>query len=210
MKGFKKNIYRTVSNSSIAPCQCVGGEVAIGTQIWTCQNLNVSTYRNGVIIPQVTDPAVWNTLTTGAWCYYNNDPANEAVYGKLYNWYAVNDPRGLAPTGWHIPTDTEWTVLTGYLGGPSVAGGKMKEVGTAHWNSPNTDATNSSCFTGLPGGNRNSSGDYYYIGNYGSWWSSTENYTNYAWDRGLNSSSGSAGRGYSSEGSGLSVRLVKG
>lgn len=204
---LKKSIYKTRRLEQILECECVGGEVTIGTQIWTCQNLNVSTYRNGEIIPQVTDPAVWNTLTTGAWCYYNNDPANEAVYGKLYNWYAVNDSRGLAPTSWHVPTDAEWTVLTGYLGGPSVAGGKMKAL--TYWDSPNTGATNSSCFTGLPGGARNSSGDYYYIGNYGEWWSSTENYTNYAWARGLNSSSGSAGRGYSSEKSGLYVRLVK-
>ena len=193
----------------VKDCECVAGQVSIGTQIWTCQNLNVSTYRNGVIIPQVTDPAVWGTLTTGAWCYYNNDPANEAVYGKLYNWYAVNDPRGLAPTGWHVPTDAEWTVLTNYLGGLGVAGGKMKEVGTSNWISPNIDATNSSCFTGLPGGARNSGGFYTSIGNYGEWWSSTENYTNYAWVRGLNSSSGSAGRGYSSEWTGSSVRLVK-
>jgi uncharacterized protein (TIGR02145 family) len=99
-------------------------------------NLNVSHYRNGDVIPQVTDPTAWSSLTTGAWCYYNNDTANGTVYGKLYNWYAVNDPRGLSPQGWHVPTDAEWTNLTSCLGGESLAGGKMKA--TTLWDSPNT------------------------------------------------------------------------
>jgi uncharacterized protein (TIGR02145 family) len=136
------------------PCECINGEVAIGSQIWKCSNLNVTTYSNGDVIPQVTDPTQWGNLTTGAWCYYNNDPSTEAVYGKLYNHFAVKDSRGLAPTGWHVPTNTEWDTLTSYLGGLPVAGGKMKEVGTTNWNSPNTGATNSSCFTAVPGGRR--------------------------------------------------------
>ena len=132
--------------------------VTICNQTWTKSNLNVSKYRNGDFIPQVTDPTAWANLTTGAWCYYNDDPANGAVYGKLYNWHAVNDPRGLAPQGWHIPSDIELTTLTNCLGGESIAGGQMKESGFAHWLSPNTDATNSSGFTGLPGGSRGTMG----------------------------------------------------
>jgi uncharacterized protein (TIGR02145 family) len=111
--------------------------VTICNQVWMLKNLVVTTYRDGTPIPEVTDPTEWDLLTTGAWCYYNNDPANGTVYGKLYNWYAVTDPRGLPPNGWHIPTDEEWVTLETCLGGVSVAGGKMKEMGTAHWLSPN-------------------------------------------------------------------------
>jgi uncharacterized protein (TIGR02145 family) len=102
--------------------------ITIGSQVWTTTNLNVSTYRNGDIIPQVQDPNAWSNLTTGAWCYHDNDPSNGTKYGKLYNWYAVKDPRGLAPNGFHIPTDAEWTKLTDYLGGEDLAGTKMKSL----------------------------------------------------------------------------------
>jgi len=193
----------------IEDCQCVAGEVSIGTQIWSCQNLNVSTYRNGEVIPQVTDPAVWQALTTGAWRYYNNDPANGAIYGKLYNWYAVNDSRGLAPVGWHVPTSPEWSSLQGELGGASVAGGKMKQVGTTLWNAPNTDATNSSCFTGLPGGWVNFVGGFYQIGNQGRWWSSTQDGVDLGAARILNYDSGIFYSNSDYIGNGLSVRLVK-
>ena len=156
--------------------------VTIGTQVWTSKNLNVSTYRNGDVIPQVQDKQAWAKLTTGAWCYYNNDASNGTKYGKLYNWYAVNDPRGLAPNGYHIPTDEEWKKLTDYLGGESGAGTKMKS--TSGWNN-NGNGTNSSGFSGLPGGYRNYDGTFYNIGNYGNWWSSTEFNTNNAWFRNL-------------------------
>ena len=149
--------------------------VKIGTQTWTQTNLNVSHYRNGDVIPQVTDPTAWANFTTGAWCYYNNDPANGTIYGKLYNGYAVTDPRGLAPTGYHIPTNIEWTTLTNYLGGENVAGGKMKQTGTSYWLSPNQGSSNSSRFTAIPGGNRSFVGDFRQIGMYGQYWSSTEN-----------------------------------
>ena len=159
--------------------------VTIGAQVWTTQNLNVSTYRDGTPIPKVEDAATWGSLTTGAYCYYNNDSATYAtVYGKLYNWYAVTGiydssslsdlslRKNLAPTGYHIPSDGEWITLTTTLGGESLAGGKMKEVGTTYWTTPNTGATNSSGFAGLPGGYRANS--FYHIGFYGHWWSSTE------------------------------------
>lgn len=148
--------------------------VTIGAQIWMKENLNVSRYRNGDIIPQVSDPTAWSNLTTGAWCYYDNNTANGTIYGKLYNWYAVNDSRGLAPSGWHIPSDAEWTMLTTYLGGQDVVGAKLKEAGITHWMSPNTGATNSSGFTALPGGVCQKYGDFFEIGTSGFWWSSTE------------------------------------
>jgi uncharacterized protein (TIGR02145 family) len=149
----------TESQSCIAPCpNCVAHDVDINSQIWTGCNLNVDRYRNNELIPQITDAASWTSATTGAWCYYNFDPSNEATYGKLYNWYAVKDPRGLAPVGYHVPTATEYIQLITFLAGSYVgninpiAGGKMKEEGLCHWQSPNTGATNSSRFTGLPGG----------------------------------------------------------
>ena len=149
-------------------------EVTIGTQTWTLKNLDVTTYRNGDEIPEVTDNTQWINLTTGAWCYYNNDQSNNATYGKLYNWYAVNDSRGLAPEGWHIPSNAEWTTLTDYLGGSSVAGGKMKETGTSHWQSPNTGATNESGFSALPGGLRTPTPLFNSIGLGYFCWASTE------------------------------------
>jgi uncharacterized protein (TIGR02145 family) len=152
--------------------------ITIGNQAWSSTNLNVSSYRNGDVIPQVTDQTTWNSLTTGAWCWYNNDSVTyAATYGKLYNWYAVNDTRGLAPSGWHIPTDAEWTILTNYLGGTSIAGGKMKKNGTSNWKSPNTGATNESGFSALPGGSREFNGAFTNVGNFGCWWSASENNT---------------------------------
>ena len=97
--------------------------IEIGTQKWMSKNLDVAFYRNGDVIPQVTDPTAWAALLTGAWCYYNNDSTQGNKYGKLYNWYAVNDPRSLAPQGWHVPSDAEWTILETTLGGSPVAGG---------------------------------------------------------------------------------------
>ncbi len=160
--------------------------VTICCQSWMTKNLDVSTYRNGDVIPKVTDAAAWAALTTGAYCYYNNDSTTyAATYGKLYNWYAVNDSRGLAPQGWHVPTDFEWTTLGNCLGGDLVAGGPMKEIGTTHWATPNSGATNLSGFYGLPGGWRSFNGSFAGIGFFGFWWSSTEHDSNFAWYRAL-------------------------
>ena len=147
--------------------------VKIGTQIWMQRNLDVDHYRNGDSIPEVRDSAIWSKLRTGAWCYYNNDLANGKIYGKLYNWYAVNDSRGLAPKGWHVPDYEEWTELEDSLGGWKIAGGKLKEKDTLNWLKPNTGATNESGFTALPGGCRLESGKFFFIGKHGKWWSST-------------------------------------
>jgi uncharacterized protein (TIGR02145 family) len=165
------NTYQSVTNCGIT---------------FSKQNLNVSKYTDGTPIPQVTNFNQWMNLTTGAWCYYENNTANGVVYGKLYNWYAVmgiydaaslNNAslrKKLAPTGWHIPSDAEWTQLTDCLGGVVVAGGKMKATGTSLWNSPNTAATNESGFSALPGGWLYNGGPFGYIGVSGFWWSSTE------------------------------------
>jgi len=192
--------------------------VTIGTQVWTTKNLDVTTYSDGTVIPQVTDPTQWAALKTGAWCYYNNNATNDTTYGKLYNWYAVagihdTDPntpnKKLAPTGYHIPTDAEWTTLANFLGGASVAGGKMKEAGTTHWYSPNAAADNSSGFTGLPGGHRIYYGPFYDDGNGGYWWSSTEGYAAEAWYHTLWYGGGSLYRNNASKIVGFSVRCLR-
>ena len=116
------------SNSSRPSIPIDDSKIQIGNQIWMTKNLNTSQYKNGDPIPQVQDQTQWQNLTTGAWCYYENNTANGRIYGKLYNWYAVNDSRGLAPEGWHIPTIGEFNTLSEFLGGVNVAGGKMKEM----------------------------------------------------------------------------------
>ena len=148
--------------------------IVIGTQEWMAENLNTSIYRNGNVIDNVTDDVQWSGLTTGACVSYNNDSQYDCPYGKLYNWYAVVDPRHVCPTGWHEPTDGEWTTLTDYLGGDAVAGGKMKSIGIQYWAGANTDATNESGFSGLPGGNRNINGSYSNLSGFGFWWSSSQ------------------------------------
>jgi uncharacterized protein (TIGR02145 family) len=181
--------------------------ITIGTQKWMAVNLDIETYRNGDIIPQVTDPAIWAALKTGAWCFYNNDVAKGAKYGKLYNWYAVNDSRGLAPKGWHIPSDAEWTNLNFFLG--DEAGGKLKELGTLNWQYPNKQATNYSGFSALPGGFRDYDGKFSIVGSYGYWWSATELSSSSAWMRSLSYFDGALSRSSSIKHFGFSVRCLK-
>ncbi|OYU84738.1 MAG: hypothetical protein CFE24_05430 [Flavobacterium sp. BFFFF2] len=202
-------------------------QVTICNQIWSTKNLDVTTYSDGTPIPQVTDPTAWANLTTGAWCYYNNDPANGAVYGKLYNWYAaagIYDAASLAnptlrkklvPTGWHVPTDAEWSMLINCLdpnanGGTTtnIAGDKMKS--TTLW-TPYSGIinTNSSGFTGLPGGYRFSLGTFSLIGNRGNWWSSSEDSTIYAWSRYLHCCGSTADRYSNVKALGFSVRCLR-
>ena len=179
-------------------------EVSIGKQVWTTKNLEAETYRNGEAIPQVQDATAWSKLSTGAWCYYENNTANGTAYGKLYNWFAVNDPRGLAPKGYHIPTDAEWTILTDNLG--EGAGTKMKsKTGWDH----DGNGTNTSGFAGLPGGFRSLDGFFGFIGAFGYWWSSSEYNTFNAWSRYLLSVNGIVGRDYGSKQDGFSVRCLR-
>jgi len=179
--------------------------IQIGAQIWMAENLKTTKYRNGDPISNVTVDAAWTALDTGAYCWYNNDAITyKATYGAIYNWYTVNDSRNIAPTGWHVPSHAEWTVLTTYLGGESVAGGMLAETGISHWSSPNLNATNSSGFTALPSGLRGNNGSFYDVGG---WWSSTEFTWSDAWYRYL------GGRYIykdgTNKGDGLSVRCIK-
>jgi uncharacterized protein (TIGR02145 family) len=189
--------------------------IIINGQEWMQQNLAVTKYRNGDPIPTGLSNSTWQNTTNGAYAIYNNDAANNTLYGKLYNWYAVNDTRGLCPSGWHVPSDGEWSTLINYLdpsanGGdtwPNVAGGKLKS--TTGWNSPNEGATNESGFTGLPGGYRLANGTYNSIGNYGGWWSSTEYDSYIAWNRELYYNFSYVGRYDYSKRYGFSVRCVR-
>jgi uncharacterized protein (TIGR02145 family) len=181
--------------------------ILINGQEWMQKNLAVGKYRNGDPIPTGLSDAAWGNLTSGAYAIYNNDAANNTTYGKLYNWYAVNDSRGLCPTGWHVPSDDEWTTLETSLGGSSVAGGKMKSI--TGWTSPNTGATNESGFTGIPGGGRTSGGTYFSIGDICYWWSSTGYGTQAGYSKlDYNNSNVSHGDGTTRR-AGFSVRCVR-
>jgi uncharacterized protein (TIGR02145 family) len=199
-------------------------EVMIGTQQWKTQNLNVEVYADGTVIPQVTDPSAWLNLTTGAWCWYNNDAANGAIYGKLYNWYAAagiwntasltdaTQRKNICPVGWHVPSDAEWTTLANSLGGLSVAGGKMKFIGSTLWANPNTGATNESGFTGLPGGLlavTENFREFFDVGIQGFLWSSNEENTEDAYYSQLISNYESIILGYQPKKWGSSVRCIK-
>jgi uncharacterized protein (TIGR02145 family) len=188
-------------------------EVTIGKQVWMTENLNVDKFRNGDPIPEAKTDEEWKVYSNAeeaAWCYYRNDPANGEKYGKLYNWYAVNDPRGLAPVGYHIPTDEEWTALTDYLGGEEKAGVKMKSKNGWYDNGYGTNfGTNSCGFSGFPGGGRGISGTFDSIGKYGYWWSSSEGNTFNAWHRRLYCSGGGVYRNFNYRSRELSVRCLR-
>ena len=196
--------------------------ITIGTQTWMAEDLKVTHYPNGDPIPNVTDNTVWanlsNNNTDDAYCFYNND--NTTDYGALYTYAAAigddwtkdnTDGQGVCPDGWHLPTDAEWTTLTNYLGGESVAGGKMKEIGTTHWNSPNTGATNSSGFSALPGGNRYDAGDgsFNSLMNNGYWWSATEYNSIMVYYRLMDSHNTEVSHYGSNKSNGMSVRCIK-
>jgi len=159
--------------------------VIIGTQTWMVENLKTSHYKNGSEIPLVTNNTSWGNLSSPGYCWYdNNESSYKSTYGALYNWYAVNTGN-LCPSGWHVPKKEEWDVLATYLGGDNLAGGKLKEIGTTHWLSPNLGATNESGFTGLPGGQRDDSGIFLFLSMDGFWWTNTISNTNWAYSREL-------------------------
>lgn len=188
--------------------------VAIGTQVWMAENLKVTLFNDGTPIPLIIDNGEWAGLSSPGYCWYNNDIVSfKALYGALYNWYAVdtasNGSRNICPAGWHVPSDTEWNVLTAYLGGEAVAGGKLKEAGTVHWQSPNTGATNESGFSAFPGGARNYNGWPDSMGTRGSFWSSTESSQSMAWSFLIFYNSSSLLRLDSDKRCGMSVRCIK-
>ncbi len=182
--------------------------VTIGTQIWMVENLKVTHYRNGDPIPNVTDETEWDTLTAGAYCNYGNNENNAKIFGRLYNWHAVNDTRRLAPEGWHIATETEIRELIAYVGAEDVAGSRLKESGTAHWKSPNTNATNQFGFTALPGGTFTGLG-FAHLGESGDLWSSTEFPAEYAYYLCLSNSTGRAFVSFQDKTIGCAVRCIK-
>ena len=198
------NVYRTI---------------VIGTQEWMAENLKTGIYRNGEAIGEVTDNGQWQALASGAWSYHNNDPQRECPYGRLYNWFAVADPRNLCPSGWHLPSDAEWSTLIGHLDpahdptavGPqsTIAGGALKNGGQLYWQSPNTDATNTSGFSALPGGFRNVNGPFVAISGSGWWWSATAPDTDNAYARQLTASGGNVNRLSTDQNRGYAVRCVK-
>ena len=194
--------------------------IKIGSQIWMADNLRVTKYNDGTTIPLITDGTAWSTASMNGdpgYCFYDTLGTNYATYsqdtfGALYNWYSIdtlsNGDKNVCPTGWHMPTDGEWTTLTTYLGGTDVGGGKMKEAGLVHWSFPNTGATNESGFSGLPGGSRFSDGSFNNIGLDGSLRSSTESSIIFAVNRGLSSNVDDVYKANGHKGSGLSVRCL--
>ena len=187
--------------------------VTIGEQEWFAENLKTSKYNDGTVIPNVTDGDLWGGLTTGAWCNYDNSSSNGATYGKLYNWYAVETGK-LCPTGWHVPTDTEWTVLEDYLtanGHNGTEGTALKS--TSNWNGYGNETwgngTNDYGWNGLPGGYCVWYGGFGTIGYFGAWWSSSQSNTDDAWHRSLSSFNGYVSRNDSTKEYGFSVRCLR-
>ncbi len=205
----------TVTATAITPLVDYDGNIyeiiVIGDQLWMAENLKVTHYRDGTAIPNLTSDGDWTSTSSGAYCIYNNNAANEVdTYGALYNWHTVTDSINVAPAGWHVPTDAEWQTLVDYLGGSSVAGGKLKESGTSHWNGPNAGVTNESGFTALPGGARyGSDGGYGDMGAYGHFWSATELDSSTARSRVLTSSGSGVWRVNDDKRSGLTIRCVR-
>ena len=185
--------------------------VLIGTQCWMASNLRVTTYNNGNTIPEISASSTWPpAAATGVRTVYNDLTINLTNYGYLYNWYAITDSRKICPTGWHIPLDAEWTALTTFLGGTSVAGGKIKSTGTSLWYTPNTGAVNSSGFSALPGGFRNNDGSFSYIRSFAVFWSATDSGTSNPWYRYLINDNGGVFRSNGhSKSVGFSVRCLR-
>lgn len=204
VKDIDGNVYQTVT---------------IGAQVWMVENLKTTKYRNGDPIPNVTDDTEWRNLTTGAQCNYNNDAAIGNKYGKLYNWYAVSDGRNIAPTGWHVPSDDEWKTLENYVAANLGTSGSVAKAlaSKTDW-AISTDAgavgndltkNNTSGFSALPGGDRHVYGSFYYVGDYGYWWTSSEyDYAN-AWSCYLDYGGPEVGRSSYYKWDGFSVRCVR-
>jgi len=187
--------------------------IQIGSQVWMGSNLKVWKFNDGKVIQSYGNPFVWDTLVIPAMTWYNDNGYMDTTWGCLYNWYAVNTGK-LAPAGWHVPTDSEWTTLVDYLGGNEVAGGLMKSTGimgtgNGLWASPNLGATNSSRFGGLPAGDRGHEGNYYDLNQFGSFWTSTEKDVSYAWYRMLSYNNAAARRTYDNKTFGFSVRCIR-
>ena len=178
-------------------------------QEWMAENLRSDNYNNGDPIINVVDSSKWSTLTSGAWVHYDNDSKYESICGKLYNWYAASDPRNLCPTGWHVPTDKDWTRLTEFLEGYLVAGYRIKSSDDKHWPKYNQDTLEVSLFEAVPSGNRDSEGVFRSVQTFGGWWSSTESGTENAWGRCIYDDNSTVTRGDGEKKGGFSVRCIK-
>ncbi|MBK8506846.1 MAG: fibrobacter succinogenes major paralogous domain-containing protein [Saprospiraceae bacterium] len=208
-QGWRGSSWENLSSGTVADYDGIRYKtIKLGHQEGMTENLKTTHYNNGEDIINSTSDFTW-MFPTASWCWYNNLSSNGITYGRLYNWHAVVDSRGLCPTGWHIPDDGEWTVLTDFLGGLSGAGGKMKEVGLVYWQPINLGATNASGFTGLPGGLRSSDGTFAGLGADGHWWSSTVSDSTRAWSILLDLDEKSARKLSALRGSGYSVRCLK-
>jgi uncharacterized protein (TIGR02145 family) len=183
--------------------------VTIGTQQWLKEPLKTTRYMNGDLIEIVSDGTSWSNLTTGAYCSYNYDNTKVMTYGRLYNWFVISDNRKVCPTGWHVPTDNELTTLVNFLGGETIAGGKMKESGNVHWVLSNTGTTNSTGLTLLPCGNIGPYGAFNGLGSTLNIWTSTEVDSNNAWERVLYDGNAGAYRYSSAKNSGSSIHCIK-
>ena len=185
------------------------GSITIGSQVWMNENLNVTKFRNGDPIPLVTDGSQWSSLTTSAYTNYDNLYSNGIVLGHLYNWYAVADSRNICPAGWHIPSLAEWSTLIDFLGGNSVAGGKLKDTGTTYWLSPNTGATNESVFSAFGAGHRHDDGTFGHLNLACDFWSATETSTVEAYFTLITNDDAAANNAFISKIFGFSVRCIK-
>jgi uncharacterized protein (TIGR02145 family) len=194
VRDYDGNIYRTVT---------------LGKQVWMAENLKTTHYSDGEAIPEIKDDSQWTNLSTGAYCMNNNDKNISAIYGYLYNWFVISNSHKICPVGWHVPSANEWKSLETYLGGVGSAGAKMKEAGTGKWADPNTKADNSSGFTGLPGGSRNSDGTFNIPGENGMWWTATEFSITTAWHRRLYFNVGFIDNIFSPRTEGFSIRCIK-
>ena len=198
VKDIEGNVYKTVT---------------IGTQTWMAENLKTTSYNDGTAISFVVNNTAWLNqdsvaITTSAYYWYENDSTYKDVYGALYNGYTLKTYK-LCPTGWHVPSDAEWSILTDYLGGEGVAGGKLKEAGYTHWATPNTGATNETGFNALPGGSRFMDGTFKLGNEGGNWWSSSDYNSERTWFRGMNNNIEFVIKGPLEKPNGISVRCVK-
>ena len=186
LEGFNGYEWVTLTGGSTIPVTDITGNtyqtIRIGDQIWMAENLRTNKYANGALIPNVTNDAQWDGLTSGAWCWFENNNSNEIPLGKLYNWYAVENQDDLCPIGWRLPTDTDMQILIAYLGGSDLAGGKLKEEGTEYWIDPNVGATNESSFSARPHGGRGYQGKFStFFGYFTQFWTISEEDQNKAW-----------------------------
>lgn len=203
-------VFRTFSGTMSDIDGNIYNTIIIGNQEWMVGNLNVSRYRNGDPLPEISDNNTWQNTSAGAYCFFDNNNGNSTIYGRIYNWYAVIDNRNIAPAGWHVPGIEEWTELVNSAGGEIVAGGRLKHAGTAAWNSPNDGATNETGFTALPGGFRDDTGIFSGgPGFHGAWWTSSEQDLQFAFGQFMYNSSTQVHGEPDPKNRGFSIRCVK-